>query len=595
MRSDVLKRGVERAPARGLLRALGLSDEDFDKPFVLIADAWSELVPGHIHLNMLSEEVARGVRSVGGVPFRFGVPAICDGIAMATEGMKYSLPSRELIADCVEVMVRAYAADAWVGVTNCDKITPGMLIAAGRLNVPCIILTGGPMLAGRLCSAAEARREEEREVRKGREGGGEQVEQEERGEREEQEEREEREGVWKEERIDLIHIFEALGAFKKGRLSAEELAAIEREACPGAGACAGMFTANTMACLTEVLGLSLPFSATAPAVSAERVKIARETGKRAVELALKGAKPREIVREENFENAIRVLMAIGGSTNAVLHLKAIADAFGVELPLSKFNEISAEVPQILSVRPGGSYFLEDIHTAGGIPAVLKRLFDASKLKDSETVSGMRLAEIANSAVVKNEEVVRSVERPFHSEGAIAILYGNLAPEGAVVKQTAVAKSMLRFTGRAKVFDGEEEAAKAISSGEVREGDVVVIRYEGPKGGPGMREMLSPTSLIAGMGLAESVALVTDGRFSGGTRGPCIGHVSPEAYDFGPIAAVEDGDIIEIDIPRRILNVKISEDELKARIERLKKEGRRIEKPAEGFLRKYREMLARQLA
>ena len=569
MRSDVLKKGVERAPARGLLRALGLSDEDFDKPFVLIADAWSELVPGHIHLNMLSEEVARGVRSAGGVPFRFGVPAICDGIAMATEGMKYSLPSRELIADCVEVMVRAYAADAWVGVTNCDKITPGMLIAAGRLNVPCIILTGGPMLAGRLCSAAEARREEERG------------------------EREEREGAWKEERIDLIHIFEALGAFKKGRLSAEELAAIEREACPGAGACAGMFTANTMACLTEVLGLSLPFSATAPAVSAERVKIARETGKRAVELALKGAKPREIVREENFENAIRVLMAIGGSTNAVLHLKAIADAFGVELPLSKFNEISAEVPQILSVRPGGSYFLEDIHTAGGIPAVLKRLFDASKLKDTETVSGMRLAEIANSAVVKNEEVVRSVEQPFHSEGAIAILYGNLAPEGAVVKQTAVAASMLRFTGRAKVFDGEEEAAKAISSGEVREGDVVIIRYEGPKGGPGMREMLSPTSLIAGMGLAESVALVTDGRFSGGTRGPCIGHVSPEAYDFGPIAAVEDGDIIEIDIPRRILNVKISEDELKARIERLKKEGRRIEKPAEGFLRKYREMLAMQ--
>jgi len=563
MRSDVLKKGEERAPARGLLRALGLSDDDFDKPFVLIADAWSELVPGHIHLNMLSEEVARGVRSAGGVPFRFGVPAICDGIAMATEGMKYSLPSRELIADCVEVMVRAYAADAWVGVTNCDKITPGMLIAAGRLNVPCIILTGGPMLAGRLCSAAEARREEEHE------------------------------GAWKEERIDLIHIFEALGAFKKGRLSAEELAAIEREACPGAGACAGMFTANTMACLTEVLGLSLPFSATAPAVSAERVKIARETGKRAVELALKGAKPREIVREENFENAIRVLMAIGGSTNAVLHLKAIADAFGVELPLSKFNEISAEVPQILSVRPGGSYFLEDIHVAGGIPAILKRLFDASKLKDTETVSGMRLAEIANSAVVKNEEVVRSVERPFHSEGAIAILYGNLAPEGAVVKQTAVAASMLRFTGRAKVFDGEEYAAKAISSGEVREGDVVVIRYEGPKGGPGMREMLSPTSLIAGMGLAESVALVTDGRFSGGTRGPCIGHVSPEAYDFGPIAAVEDGDIIEIDIPRRILNVKISEDELKARIERLKKEGRRIEKPAEGFLRKYREMLAMQ--
>jgi len=569
MRSDVLKKGMERAPARGLLRALGLSDEDFDKPFVLIADAWSELVPGHIHLNMLSEEVARGVRSAGGVPFRFGVPAICDGIAMATEGMKYSLPSRELIADCVEVMVRAYAADAWVGVTNCDKITPGMLIAAGRLNVPCIILTGGPMLAGRLCSAAEARRDEEQ------------------GEREE---REEREGAWKEERIDLIHIFEALGAFKKGRLSAEELAAIEREACPGAGACAGMFTANTMACLTEVLGLSLPFSATAPAVSAERVKIARETGKRAVELALKDAKPREIVREENFENAIRMLMAIGGSTNAVLHLKAIADAFGIELPLSKFNEISAEVPQILSVRPGGSYFLEDIHTAGGIPAVLKRLFDASKLKDTETVSGMRLAEIANSAVVKNEEVVRSVKRPFHSEGAIAILYGNLAPEGAVVKQTAVAASMLRFTGRAKVFDGEEYAAKAISSGEVREGDVVVIRYEGPKGGPGMREMLSPTSLIAGMGLAESVALVTDGRFSGGTRGPCIGHVSPEAYDFGPIAAVEDGDIIEIDIPRRILNVKISEDELKARIERLKKEGRRIEKPAEGFLRKYREML-----
>ncbi len=554
MRSDVIKRELERAPARGLLRALGLRDEDFEKPFVLIADSWSELVPGHIHLRRLSDEVARGVRDAGGVPMRFGVPAICDGIVMATEGMKYSLPSRDLIADCVEMMVCSYAADAWVGITNCDKITPGMLIAAGRVNVPCVIMTGGPMLAGR---STENRTDSTSN------------------------------------RIDLIHIFEALGAFRKHMISEEDLADIERNACPGEGACAGMFTANTMACITEAMGLSMPFCATTPAPHEERLEIAYETGVRAVELALHDIKPRDIVTEDTFENAVRVLMAIGGSTNAVLHLKAIAEAFGIQLPLTKFNDISEDTPQILDVRPGGVHFLEDIHSAGGMPAVLRRLSDAGKLKNTYTVSGRHIADIAATADIKDEEIVRSLDRPFHKKGAIAILYGNLAPEGAVVKQTAVSERMLRFTGNARVFNSEEEANAAISDDKISEGDVVVIRYEGPKGGPGMREMLGPTSLIAGMGLSESVALITDGRFSGGTRGPCIGHVAPEAYDFGPIAALEDGDIIEIDIPKRKLHVKISDEELKARIERLKKEGRRIEKPAVGFLRKYRKMLTLQ--
>lgn len=535
MRSDIIRKGIERAPARGLMRATGLTNEDFDKPFVGVANSWNEFVPGHVHLDELAKEVSTGIKEADGVPLTFGVPAVCDGVVMGTAGMRYSLPSREIIADCIELMARSYSLDGWVGITNCDKITPGMLMDVGRLNIPSIILTGGPMPAGNM------------------------------------------EG----ERIDLIHMFEAIGAYDKGKISIEKLREIEKTACPSEGSCAGMFTANTMSCLTEALGLSLPGCATAPPLSDERRRIARETGRRMVELAKRDMKPRDIVTRESFENAIRVLMAIGGSTNAVLHLTAIANEFDIDLPLRVFNEICDDTPQILNIRPGGPYFLEDIHRAGGVPAILKRL--RSTIHNTWTASGNSLLEIASRAEVRDENIIRSIENPYYPRGGIAILYGNLAPKGAVVKQSAISKNMLRFKGEAKVFNSEEDANDAISQKEIEEG-VIVIRYEGPKGGPGMREMLGPTSLIAGMGL-ENVALVTDGRFSGGTRGPCIGHVSPEAYELGPIAAVEDGDLIEIDIPNRKLSLDINEEEVASRLKHVSK----VERPTEGLLYKYKKL------
>lgn len=477
MRSDQVKKGLDKAPSRSLLRASGVTSEDMERPFIGIANSWNEIVPGHVHLNKLVDEVKRGIVEAGGVPFVFGVPAVCDGIAMGHSGMRYSLPSRETIADCVEIMDNAHMFDGWVGVTNCDKVTPGMLMAAGRLNIPAIMLTGGAMEAGAL--------------------GGRQ--------------------------LDLQDVFEALGEHAAGKRTAAEVVSVECAACPGEGSCSGLFTANTMACLTEAMGMSLVGCGTSLAVSKKKREIARTTGRRIVEMVRQGIAPRDIVTKGSFLNAIKVDMAIGGSTNTALHLPAIAHEFGVEISLETFDEISRKVKHITSIRPSGPYHIADLERAGGIPAILKRLKD--QLSDEETATGIKLQEIAETAVIADEEVIRPFSRPFHEQGGIAVLYGNLAPEGSVVKQAAVSEKMMNFTGKARVFDSEAQAMESIVARKIVKGDVVVIRYEGPKGGPGMAEMLSPTSLISGMGLSNDVALITDGRFSGATRGPCIGHVS----------------------------------------------------------------------
>jgi len=539
MRSDTVKKGLDKAPSRSLLRAVGIDDERMKKPFIGIANSWNEIVPGHIHLNQLVEEVKKGIVEAGGVPLTFGVPGICDGIAMGHEGMRYSLASREVISDCVELMVQAHCMDAWVGVTNCDKITPGMLMAAGRVNIPCIILTGGPMKAG-----------------KGKEGS-----------------------------LDLQSVFETLGEQAAGKVPDAKVREVECNACPGEGACAGLFTANSMACLTEGLGLSLIGCGTSLANSKLKRQIAYETGKRIVELAKQDIKPRDVANHDSFLNAVRLDMAIGGSTNTALHLPAIASEFDVDIDLKTFDDISRKVPHLTSIRPSGPYVMEDLDKGGGVPAIMKRI--KSMLADRPTVSGKNVHQICDDAVVRNEEVIRPLERPFHKEGGIAVLYGNLAPKGGVVKQAAVSEKMMRFTGTAKVFDSELDAMAVIKAKGIVPGDVVVIRYEGPMGGPGMPEMLSPTSLIAGMGLSESVALITDGRFSGATRGPCIGHISPEAFAKGPIAAVLNGDKISIDIPARKIELLISEKELKARLEKVKV----VDRKPMGMLLKYRKLVS----
>jgi dihydroxy-acid dehydratase len=509
--------GIERAGNRALLHAVGLSRRDLGKPFIAIADSSSDLVPGHIHLRELARQVALGVAEAGGVAFRFGVPAICDGVAMGHAGMGYSLPSRELVADCVESVVRAHALDGLVCLTNCDKITPGMLMALLRLNLPGLAVTGGPMMTGR-----------HRMVRR-----------------------------------DLVRdAFESTGRFRAGEIDARELECLELTACPGAGSCQGLFTANTMSCLTEALGLSLPLTGTSLAVSSEKARLAREAGIRAVELVRAGLRPRSIATRKAFENAIRVDMAIGGSTNTCLHLVAVAREAGIELKLKDFDRISRATPRLCSLRPGGDYFLEDLHWAGGIPAVEKRL--GKLLHDLPTVSGRSVAAIARAAEVFDGEAIRPVDKPYSPEGGIAVLIGSLAPAGAVVKQSAVSEKMRRFEGRAMVFEREEAAMKAILAKKVKPGSVLVIRYEGPRGGPGMREMLAATAAIVGMGMGDSVALVTDGRFSGGTRGPCIGHISPEAAAGGPIALVRNGDRIRIDIPGRRLDLLVPAAELSRR-------------------------------
>ncbi len=538
MRSDAVKKGLDKAPARSLLRADGLDDADFDKPFIAIANSWNEIVPGHIHLNEVVEAVKEGIIEAGGKPFVFGVPAVCDGIAMGHKGMRYSLISREVISDACEVMVEGHAFDGWVGVSNCDKVTPGMLMAMGRMNVPGLIVTGGAMEVGK----------------------------------------------HGEKSLDLQSVFEAVGSYSAGKIDEAELKTIECAACPGKGSCSGLFTANTMACLTETLGLSLTGCATALADDNKKLAIARETGRRIVELAKKDIKPRDIVSRESFFNAIRVDMAIGGSTNTALHLPAISKDFGCPVTLDDFDRISRDTPHITSLRPGGPYSIKDLDLAGGIPAVMNILKDS--IIDVPTGNGKSTAQIAAEGVVRDHEVLRSKDNPFHKEGGIAVLKGNLAPEGSVIKQSAVSPKMMQFSGKARVFNCEKDAAEAITNGSIVPGDVVVIRYEGPKGAPGMPEMLSPTSLIVGRGLGESVALITDGRFSGASRGGAIGHVSPEAYAGGPIAAVQDGDIIDIDIPARTLNVRLSDEELKKRMAEVKI----IDRPVTGVQKKYRKLV-----
>lgn len=538
MRSDDVKTGVDKAPQRSLLRASGLSDEDMEKPFIGIANSWNNIVPGHIHLNKIVDAVIEGIEEAGGKAFVFGVPAVCDGIAMGHEGMRYSLVSRETISDCCEIMCQAHRMDGWVGVSNCDKVTPGMLMAAGRMNIPVVMVTGGAMEVGKLNN----------------------------------------------ENLDLQSVFEAIGLYKSGKAEEEYVKSIECAACPGQGSCSGLFTANTMACLTETMGLSLPGCATSLAVDEKKLEIARESGRRIVQLVKDGVRARDIVGMEAIRNAIRVDMCIGGSTNTALHIPAIARDFGHRISLDLFDEISRTVPHITSLRPAGPYSIRDLDNAGGISAVLNRIYD--KIEDSPTVSGRSVKEIASSAKVLDEEVLRPLDKPFHEQGGIAVLKGNLAPKGSVIKQAAVSPKMMKFTGTAKVFDSEAEAIEAISAGKIVSGDVVVIRYEGPKGAPGMPEMLSPTSMIMGMGLGESVALITDGRFSGATRGGAIGHVSPEGFEKGPIAALKDGDVIDIDIPARSLSVRLSDEEIESRL----KEAVPRDRHPEGVLKRYRELV-----
>jgi dihydroxy-acid dehydratase len=541
MRSKTIKSGLERVPHRALLYATGIPQTEMDKPFIGVATSFTDLIPGHIGMRDLERFIEKGVHTGGGYPFFFGIPGICDGIAMGHKGMHYSLASRELIADMVETIAEAHRLDGLVLLTNCDKITPGMLMAAARLNIPSIVVTAGPMISGH---------------HRGR-------------------------------RLNLTSdTFEAVGKFKKGLIDQAELQTLEVCACPGAGSCQGMYTANTMACVTESLGMSLPGCATVPAVMAQKRRIAFASGQRIVELVKKNITPSKILTPEAFHNAITVDLALGGSTNTALHIPAIAHEAGVKLPLETFDHIARRTPHIASMIPSGPHYMEDLDHAGGIPAVLKQLKEL--LKPNPTVSGKDVLAIADAAVVMDSEVIRPMAKAYHKQGGIAILKGNLAPQGSVVKQTAVSKNMMKFEGTAKVYDSEEAGMKAILAGEIKAGDVVVIRYEGPKGGPGMREMLSPTSAIAGMGLTESVALITDGRFSGGTRGPCIGHVSPEAMEGGPIALIRDGDRIRIDIAKRTVDLLVSDADLAKRRAAWKKPQPKIKK---GWLSRYARMVS----
>jgi dihydroxy-acid dehydratase len=536
LRSDEVKCGVERAAHRSLLKALGLTDKDLSKPFIGVVNSYTNIVPGHIHLRNIGEAVKEGIVAAGGTPFEFNTIAVCDGIAMGHEGMRYSLPSRELIADSVEIMMQAHRLDGMVLISNCDKITPGMLIAAARLDVPAICVTGGPMASGRING----------------------------------------------KKVGVNNVFEAVGQAFSGKIDNEQLAALENAACPGCGSCNGLFTANTMACMTEALGMSLPYCATALAASALKLRIAKETGEKIVELVQKNVKPSSILTRAAFENAVVVDTALGGSTNTVLHLSAIAREAGVSLPIDLFDETSRRVPHLSNMVPSGPHDMEELGNAGGLPALMKELRSFLHL-DALTVTGKSVADNIKTAQVADPEVIRPLTNPVHKEGGIAILKGNLAPKGAVVKAVAVSPKMLKHRGPAKVYDSEKEAEEAMKRHEVKAGDVVVIRYEGPKGGPGMPEMLIPTATISGMGLSESVALITDGRFSGATRGPCIGHVSPEAFEGGPIAVIENGDIISIDIPNRILNVELSEQELQKRLKAWKPKPKKITK---GYLSRY---------
>lgn len=542
MKSDNIKKGIQRAPHRSLLRACGLKDEDFKKPFIGIANSFTEIVPGHIHLKNLVEFVKEGIIAAGGIPFEFNTMAVCDGISMNHDGMKYSLPSREIIAATVESMAKGHSLDGLVLIPSCDKVVPGMIMGASRVNIPTIVVTGGPMESGR----------------------------------------------YNGKNVDLISVYEAVGELSAGKITEKEVDELERCACPGAGSCSGLFTANTMACLCETMGLSLPLCATTHALDKENEEMAYNSGRRIVEMVEEDLKPSDIMTQESFNNAIAVDMALGGSSNTALHLPALASEFsnyGVEVDLELFDEISKKVPHIALISPAGEDTMRDLHNAGGIPAVLKAI--ESKIDTSVvTCTGKSIAENISDVEVLDSDVIHPIDNPVHADGGIAILKGNIAPNGSVVKKGAVAEDLMYLKGPAKVFTCEEDVTEAIFDHKIEEGDIIVIAYEGPKGGPGMREMLNPTSAIVGMGI-KNVGLITDGRFSGGTRGPCIGHVSPEAMADGPIAAIEDGDIIEIDIENRSINVELTDDEI---AERLAK--REIpKKDVDGWLALYRQLVS----
>ena len=540
MRSDMVKKGIARAPHRSLLRAVGCSSDDWDRPFIGVINSFSEIVPGHIHLQTIAKAVKEGIRSRGGVPFEVNTIAVCDGIAMNHPGMKYSLPSRELVADSVEILAQAHAFDALVFIPNCDKVIPGMLMAAVRLNLPSVFVSGGPMLAGKLVRRNAARS------------------------------------------VDLISVFQAVGEVTKGKMTGSDLEELETIACPGCGSCAGMFTANTMNCLCEALGMALPGNGTIPAVEARRRQLAYKAGQQVMEVLTRGIRPSDVITMDSLYNAFAVDMALGGSTNSVLHLTAVAHEAGLDFPLSLINEISDSVPHICKLSPASDYHIEDLDLAGGIPAVMHELSRLLKL-ESSTILGKPIGDVARKARVRNRKVIRHLSQPYAPVGGISILFGNLAPDGAVVKSAAVAPEMLVHRGPARVFNSEEEATAAIMKGKFKSGDVIVIRYEGPKGGPGMREMLAATSLLSGMGMDKRVALITDGRFSGGTRGAAIGHVSPEAADKGPIAALQNGDVVNINIPGHKLEVELSRKELKQRLASLPTFKPRIRT---GYLKRY---------
>ena len=538
MRSDAMKSGVEKAPHRSLLKAMGYTQAELDRPLIGVANSFNEIIPGHIHLDKIAEAVKSGIRLAGGTPVEFSTIGVCDGIAMNHAGMRYSLASRELIADSVEVMAMAHPFDGLVLIPNCDKIIPGMLMAALRLNIPSVVVSGGPMLAGKVGSKP----------------------------------------------VDLISVFEGVGALKAGQISEAQLTELEDEACPGCGSCAGMFTANSMNCLTEALGLGLPGNGTIPAVSAARTRLAKMAGMRIMDLVEGNVCPRDIANLKAFENAIAVDMALGCSTNTVLHVPAIAHEAGIHLSLDVFNTISSRTPHLCSLRPAGPHFLEDLNSAGGVQAVMKVLSARNLIHpDVLTVTGKTLGENLDQIQVLDHEVIRPLSRPYHEQGGIGVLYGNLAPEGAVVKQSAVAPEMLKRQGKARVFESESSAADAILGGGIQAGDVVVIRYEGPKGGPGMQEMLTPTAAIMGMGLGRDVALITDGRFSGGTQGAAIGHVSPEAAEGGPIALIEEGDAILIDIPGKKIELLVEASVIEERRRRWTRPEPRIRS---GYLARY---------
>lgn len=545
MRSDAVKRGLERAPHRALLRALGRSDEEMNRPFVGVISSFSEIVPGHMHLRQLADAVKAGVYMAGGAPFEAGTIAVCDGIAMGHQGMKYSLASRELIADSVETVALAHAFDALVLIPACDKVIPGMLMAAARLDLPAVVVTGGPMLAGR------------------------------RGQ----------------EILDLNSAFMAVGQAAKGEITPDEVERIERACCPGCGSCAGMFTANTMACLAEALGMALPGNGTIPAVSSQRLVLAKEAGMQAMRLLERGVRPSHILTAGAFHNAFSTDMAMGGSSNSVLHLLAIAHEAGHGVDLARLNEYSERTPHLCKLSPAGEQHLEDLYHSGGIGAIMSELQGLGLLQgDALTVTGATVAQNlapgsrwAPDYATVDRRVVRSPQDPYSATGGLAILFGNLAPQGAVVKRAAVAPAMMVHSGPARVYDSEEEATRAIMAREFADGDVLVIRYEGPKGGPGMREMLTPTSLLSGMGVDDRVALLTDGRFSGASRGAAIGHISPEAAAAGPLALVQDGDLIAIDIPNYRLSLLVSEEELARRRASLEEFVPRVQA---GYLRRY---------